>query len=104
MKNKYQKALINIGTIFIPDECNEDGDVDFLHLRDSNTYGDDYYLLQELVDKATPRKPVGYNYEHDYTYFSYVRHYCPSCENKVEVKNTYCPHCGQALDWSEEND
>ena len=58
-------------------------------------------LLQELVDKATPKKPIkklddDFDYEFD---DSYTHHYCPNCENEVE--DTYCPHCGQALDWSE---
>lgn len=104
--NKYQKALNVFKTYggFCKSEYN------YQHEH----YSTAVHALQELVDiepeyrelkdKKTPKKPIGYNYEHDYTYFSYVRHHCPSCENKVEVKNTYCPRCGQRLDWSEEND
>lgn len=71
-------------------------------------------VLQELVDIVpeyrelkewrTPMRPIkklddDFDYEFD---DSYTHHYCPICENEVE--DTYCPHCGQALDWSEENE
>ena len=69
----------------------------------------DYKLLQELVDKAIPTKPF-WNFP-DF-------HICINCQNYVineytqrgvyligtntlapfEIK--YCPNCGQALDWS----
>ena len=27
--------------------------------------------------------------------------FCPRCDSRVfEISNQYCPHCGQALDWS----
>lgn len=27
--------------------------------------------------------------------------YCPKCDSVVNQLNKHCPHCGQALDWSE---
>lgn len=55
--------------------------------------------LQELVDKATPKKIKDYN----------GVPICPVCnsvnyihnEGGVESKNKFCSNCGQALDWSE---
>lgn len=59
-------------------------------------------LLQELVDKATPKKP---NIEN----IHYIC--CPNCGSdeielydyyKDEVKLKHCNKCGQALDWSKD--
>lgn len=59
--------------------------------------------LQELVDKATPKKPdVNIN-----------NGYCPNCHQAFGLERTrqamirprwfsFCPYCGQAIDWSEE--
>ena len=59
--------------------------------------------LQELVDRATPKKPdVNIN-----------NGYCPNCHQAFGLERTkeamirprwfsFCPYCGQALDWSEE--
>lgn len=59
---------------------------------------------KKLKDKATPKKPIkklddDFDYEFD---DSYTHHYCPNCE--YEVDESYCPCCGQALDWSEKDD
>lgn len=61
--------------------------------------------LQELVDKATPKKPINQS-------TPVVRQgYCPNCKgelrklgsrNEVVLEGQlYCSSCGQALDWSE---
>ena len=59
--------------------------------------------LQELVDKAAPKKPdVNIN-----------NGYCPNCHQAFGLERTkeamirpywlsFCPYCGQAIDWSEE--
>ena len=48
--------------------------------------------LRELVDRATPKKPV---WEHAYM--------CDACFNQeVNSDMNFCPNCGQALDWSSE--
>ena len=51
--------------------------------------------LQELVDKATPKKPVQK---------PAGRKICPNCKRSTarEVSPLYCCICGQRLDWSEE--
>ena len=68
-------------------------------------------LLQEIVDKATAKKVIALpKKEYGYT------HECPNCEKLVGTivmsknnefrpyieEDCYCPSCGQALDWSEE--
>ena len=51
--------------------------------------------LQELVDKATPKKPIQK---------AAGRKVCPNCNRSTvrEVSPRYCSICGQRLDWSEE--
>ena len=51
--------------------------------------------LQELVDRATPKKPVQK---------PAGRKICPNCKRSTarEVSPLYCCVCGQRLDWSEE--
>lgn len=65
-------------------------------------------VLQELVDKATPKKVN--NEENHYVFetyeLSHVSGDCPNCGStfyydEYETLN-YCQHCGQALDWSED--
>ena len=62
--------------------------------------------LQELVDRATSKKPINQS-------TPVVRQgYCPNCKgelrklgrrNEVVIEGQlYCCSCGQALDWSEE--
>lgn len=56
----------------------------------------------EAVDKQMPKKPKG-------DYHSCPHYRCPNCNSSVKMyehDNTYphCAFCGQALDWSEEND
>ena len=66
-----------------------------------NTYCADFdkekyiNILQELVDKATPKKVDKYSRHKDLepTYF------CPICENIVEKEHKYCTECGQRLEW-----
>lgn len=53
-------------------------------------------LLQELVEKATPKLPKrnfgkGVNYK------------CPVCESSIGTKNKYCKHCGQRIKWEKIN-
>lgn len=52
-------------------------------------------ILKELVDKATPKKPMQK---------AAGRTVCPNCERSIarEVSPRYCSVCGQRLDWSEE--
>ena len=81
--NKYQQALNNCVNRWAP--------------------AADWNLLKELVEKATPKKPdVNIN-----------NGYCPNCHNAFGLERTrqamlkpywlsFCPVCGQALDWSEE--
>lgn len=109
--NKYQEALD-----FLCDhamEYQEDYDYDENECGDYVLIGDvDEYRnpLQELVDKATPKEPT-----RDYVVDGYY-YRCPICGNLIleesmimgvdanllKNNNSYCPRCGQRIDWSDE--
>ncbi|WP_314112182.1 hypothetical protein [uncultured Solobacterium sp.] len=81
--NKYQEALNNCVNRWAPTA--------------------DWNLLKALVERATPKKPdVNIN-----------NGYCPNCHQAFGLERTrqamirpywlsFCPCCGQALDWSKE--
>ena len=101
MENKYQEALdglVNSKENFI---YHEGKMVQIKNVQNSKT-------LQELIDKATPKKPnkldykllldEGWNYE------------CPICKCAIGIntkaidytqEESYCPTCGQALLWKD---
>lgn len=84
--NKYQEALNTLVRY-----AHESPNVGWVLIHEEN-------ILQELVDKATPRKNIGWD--------------CPVCsESIVDVvdddfayiwKHRFCPHCEQKIDWSED--
>ena len=60
--------------------------------------GNEKIILQELVDKATPKNVRTFEYQ-DELYFVCSR--CGLVEMIREIKfMNYCPNCGQAIDWS----
>ncbi|PWL55152.1 MAG: hypothetical protein DBY38_02455 [Clostridium cadaveris] len=75
----------------------------------------DRILMQELVDKATPKKPLkhpSYKFSFIDNIFKQQKLYiCPTCRNACLVRiapnerneNRYCYDCGQAIDWSDED-
>ena len=84
--NKYQEALEQLKTLDCVDENNFD-------IKNKNIP-----ILQELVDKATPKKAVWIE--------DFLR--CPSCFNYDSLSDgygehhNYCNECGQSLDLSKE--
>lgn len=89
--NKYQEALNRI----------LDDDYDFPHdfygEDKSTTKERDADIMQELVDKASPKKP--YRGEFGYR--------CPICKTyeiydyEHDYESMYCSNCGQRIDWSD---
>ena len=63
-------------------------------------------LLQELVDKEIPMKPILENDKEKFSamLFFGIDAWCGKCENEVSKKDTYCKTCGQKLDWSDHDD
>lgn len=91
--NKYREALNRLRE---NDYFDEDGncDCDLVEM--------DLELLQELVDKATPKKIVYIN--NKITNLPVSK--CPNCGIiEVFLENfNYCHNCGQMLDRSDKND
>ena len=96
--NRYQEALLDIRYIYEQSQ----------KYKKLQKYNGKQQLktLQELVDKATPKKPINQS-------TPLVRQgYCPNCKgelrklgsrNEVVIEGQpYCCSCGQALDWSED--
>lgn len=101
--NKYQEALDSLY-----DEDTFDKNVwGFVHDGDNlssnvveNTRKFYKDTLQELVDKATKKKPIKDEVQ-DIRYIT--KYICPNCGGKFTgIVSQCCYHCGQALDWSEE--
>lgn len=88
--NKYQEALKKLRKIE----------------QTENTWDENCEVLQELVDKATPKKPKirAFNEAEPWDCADYLveREACPLCGRKLLDKDPYCYICGQAIDWSEE--
>jgi len=76
--------------------------------------GDEVDILQELVDKATPKKPIknklGKISFLDKLFGIEATYTCPNCRNALlkhymneRQETRYCWDCGQALDWRVED-
>ncbi len=64
--------------------------------------------LQELVDKATPKKPTFLNYD---GYKIKIGNWqCPHCNKTIIIDDRmasfpkHCDDCDQLLDWSDDNE
>jgi hypothetical protein len=89
--NKYQEAL---------------NDVINNH-KGFKVKNDSFWLLQELVDKETPKKVekdmVLEECDFSFNVYKKIIPICPSCKHIFLRKGQpYCSECGQKLDWSEE--
>ena len=104
--SKYQEALNNIVKSCCPN-CDTNGCKDCSIEKICNATAKQWVdTLQELVDKATPKKV---NEPDEWGYYG-----CPVCDgcqyNPLSDttwalrKAKYCPDCGQALDWSDIED
>lgn len=58
-------------------------------------------LAIESLEKQIPEKPEPAEKENTRYVMSYI---CPSCKNQFTGTGiaSFCYHCGQALDWSDE--
>lgn len=60
-----------------------------------------YPSIVDLIEKATPKKVNRVKTKSYDTYEVKIYGYCPVCDSDVFFD--YCPHCGQRIDWSEED-
>lgn len=88
-KNKYQEALDNAVH-----------DIDYKYYDFGCNVPEERFkeidLLQELVDKETP-KDINLTYGEIQSNILY--YYCPNCCSKVKDKSKYCSNCGQKIKW-----
>lgn len=85
--NKYQQALNNCVNRWAPAK--------------------DWNLLKGLVEKATPKAPSGthsgWRSPDGASVLTFFEYSCPCCERRVTDIDSFCPNCGQALDWGTGN-
>lgn len=96
--SKYQEALDEMHSLALP--CQEEV---YKHRR--MYLRERYDILQELVDKATPKKPILVS---DYDGLVYE---CPVCHNEFRpdtilnhVKYGGCPYCLQKITFRSDKD
>nr|DAU24008.1 MAG TPA: fibrinogen [Caudoviricetes sp.] len=106
--NKYQEALNNLVKVSCPKQtfCKK---CDFEKVCNCDAK-QDINTLQELVDKATPKKPLVKHYE-EIGEKPYIKTCCPNgCRIQLSKatdrdyahEHRFCNKCGQAIDWSDE--
>lgn len=103
--NKCKKALNTIGDTLTYYMVRKD----LNQLPSDNEIFDSMTTLRELVDKETPKKPeikelIRKDNYRDGTNIPRYDWWCPNCNLEHMSGNDfkYCPSCGQALDWSED--
>jgi|AGTN01.2.fsa_nt_gi hypothetical protein len=103
--NKYQEALDELCTC--TEGWNSEHCCSHAEWRQASEYLENCRkLLQELVDRATPKKVLNmymFVYMNEYTVKTGQ---CPFCKrglgiNEVTKSPKFCPDCGQALEWTD---
>ena len=92
--NKYQKALGYIVDNFLDD-------IGVIYGKPNNLETECVMVIQELIDKETPKKPVYRQFMRNTPQHEF-RESCPNCNNVFdydELGKKYCGNCGQKLDW-----
>lgn len=106
--NKYQESL----NLIIKNSCHKKitcKECDFEKYCNSIAK-EKFDNLQELVDKATPKKPLP---NKKIEKGKYITWNCPNCNKyissgyyypplRMAYNHNYCGECGQKLDWSDE--
>lgn len=105
--NKYKEALNCIKEIVI----DERADGYYQPKTVEHFYYGEISDLNELVEKATPKKivkreeDIGEELAEAFDCERYITvEYCPICGEKLRGIEKYCLKCGQALDWSEDDE
>lgn len=88
--SKYQEAKSNIVNTLVRQIGYE---------AYKNLYSEDFDTLQELVDKATPKRPILNKIWEDEDAKNIYDEY-----GRINETLCVCPNCGQRIDWSDEND
>lgn len=89
--NKYQEALLNIRYYYAQSQK-------YKKLQKYNAIRQ-LETLQELVGRATPKKPKNWKAERRLN--GSAEFNCPVCNRLYTERVNFCASCGQAIDWSE---
>lgn len=105
MMNKYQEVLnflCDHAMEYIEDFDWEERECGDYYPLDKETLNANKSVLQELIDRATPVKPI----KDAESKIRYMQTYtCPNCGGGFSgTISNFCYHCGQALDWENENE
>lgn len=84
---------------FIADKELNIGLKSYKDLQEFWNYEEPLNCIEKLVERDTPMQPAIFNYrEHRIEHIE--------CRNGCEPfreRHKFCPHCGQRLDWSDDN-
>lgn len=88
--NKFEEALTFLRSEDLTALDNANLELLYFHLDN----------IEELVDKATPKKPIIIPNN-----MNLLAYRCPVCVKRTytNFRRNYCSECGQALDWSEDD-
>lgn len=97
MNNKYEEAFKRL--------CKHTEQLQVFQLIDNDpafpfnkiAYEEDKKTIKELVEKATPKKPIYKKVGNN------ERPYCCDCGLRLKKSWVVCPRCEKKIDWSEEN-
>ena len=97
--NKYQEALNK--TNFILRKLSGWSGKDLSEIDNQYDLFNNQALIQELVDKSTPKKPIVQTFKSPYLKSYINKGFCPQCNQEVEEDNCCSNNdCRQAIDWS----
>ena len=93
--DRIRNALVNVNTL-------AKNSIEYGKARDDQ----DIDLIESIVEKEIPMKPKlfmrdGYD-EDESVYDAWDCPYCGTHYQIIFDKHDYCPHCGQRIDWQEQ--
>ena len=94
--SEYQRALSYIGSTIVWKLYEHAPTHSLIH----ECFEKEFKILQELVDTYYPRMIKKFPVVNRNNEVIVMLKYCPKCKELLTNKNNYCCHCGQALDWS----
>lgn len=92
--NKYQEAIMLVREMLNTAEPNV-----MNHLAANRKLD---HELQELVERATPKKPKNWKAERRLN--GAVEFNCPVCNRLYTERVNFCASCGQVIDWGTDDE
>lgn len=93
--NEYQEALDSRKEAY-ENLCGQ------FAMEKDNIFYEEFDVLQELVDRATPKKPIKEELV-DFCEDDFTRYSCPICNYTLKTNHSCSNNeCRQAIDWSKD--